>query len=322
MKIRYHNAVLRHNTGLHPESASRIEAFGPLAADPADWEAEAWLPLAHDTAYIERVRAHSASGLPFDADTIVSRGSFDAACAAVELTIRAMETGDFALVRPPGHHAYRNEARGFCLFNNIAIAAAKAVAAGKRVLILDFDGHLGDGTMSIFYESDQVFYWSLHQYPAYPGHGAANETGVGAGKGYTLNVPLPPGAADDIMLHAIDYLWGIAEQFKPDVVAVSAGFDAHYADPLLQLNASDTFYYKTALRLRESFGGKIFAALEGGYNTKQLPRSVRNFIAGVNGEKMAFPETGMSSGLRAWETYEMNLHYAASLMAAHWKFGA
>ena len=319
MKIRYHSAVLRHDTGLHPESISRIEAFGPLDADPLALDAEVWLPLAHDLEYIEKVRMHSAAGLPLDPDTVVSRGSYEAACVAVGLTMQAMDAGDFALVRPPGHHAYRNEAHGFCLFNNIAVAAAKAVAEGKRVLILDFDGHLGDGTMSIFYDSDQVFYWSLHQYPAYPGHGAANEMGVGKGKGYTLNVPLPPGAADDIMLHAIDYMWSIAEQFKPDVVAVSAGFDAHYADPLLQLNASDAFYYKTALRLRETFGGKVFAALEGGYNTEQLPRSVRNFIAGINGEKMAFPETGMSSGLRVWETYEMNLHYAGSLMSAYWK---
>ncbi|MBK8969047.1 MAG: hypothetical protein IPM36_20710 [Lewinellaceae bacterium] len=138
------------------------------------------------------------------------------ATAAVGATVLAMERGDFALVRPPGHHAYRAEAHGFCLFNNIAIAAQKAVDAGKRVLILDFDGHLGDGTMDIFYRSDQVLYWSLHQYPAYPGNGSPIEIGAGAGLGFTINCPLPAGSGDDIFRHAVEYMLPAAgEQFQP-----------------------------------------------------------------------------------------------------------
>ncbi len=231
-----------------------------------------------------------------------------------------MERGDFALVRPPGHHAYRDEAHGFCLFNNVAVAAQKAVTEGKRVLIFDFDGHLGDGTMDIFYYTDQVMYWSLHQYPAYPGNGAANEIGAGPGKGFTINCPLPSGSGDDIFRHAVEYMLPAAIQFQPDVVAISAGFDAHQFDPLLQLRATGNFFHWVGKTLQETFPGKLFATLEGGYNLEELPGCVYNFIAGVNGEPMPHPETTTTSGLRTWETYELYLHQAAGLLMKYWKF--
>ena len=320
MKLLYHPAVLQHDTGVHPENKKRIEAFGALEAELLIPDGVPYLDLVHTKAYIETVRLHCAQGLELDADTITCPSSFAAAAAAVGTTIMAMERGDFALVRPPGHHAYADEAHGFCLFNNVAVAAQKAVNAGKRVLILDFDGHLGDGTMDIFYKSDQVMYWSLHQYPAYPGNGTPDEIGEGKGKGFTINVPLPGGSGDDIFLHAIDYMLPVAIQFQPDVVAVSAGFDAHQFDPMLQLRASGNFFYKVGRLLEETFPGKLFAVLEGGYNAEELPNCVYNFIAGVNNEPMPHPETPTSSGLRTWETYELYLHMAAGQLAKYWKF--
>jgi acetoin utilization deacetylase AcuC-like enzyme len=320
MKLLYHPDVLRHRTGQHPESIHRLDHFEglePLSEAP---DGSPYFELVHSFDYIEKVRLYCETEQALDNDTLTSIHSFDAVKTAVGVTIKAMEQNDFALIRPPGHHAYREEGRGFCLFNNVAIAAQKAVNEGKRVLILDFDGHLGDGTMDIFLESDQVFFWSLHQYPAYPGHGYANEIGTGAGKYYTMNTPLPPGSGDDIWWHAINYLWPVVHQFEPDLVAVSAGFDAHQFDPLLQLNATGHFYHKIGQLLGKTFEGRLFAALEGGYNTEELPKCVANFVAGVNQEAMPFPEPTTTSGLRIWETYEMHLHTVAGAMSKHWKF--
>jgi acetoin utilization deacetylase AcuC-like enzyme len=321
MKIIYHPAVLEHDTGPgHPENPHRLKGFGalqPLAHRP---DGTAFLELIHPKEYVELVQQHCARSEALDGDTRTSPGSFQAAATAVGTTLLAMDGGDFALVRPPGHHAYRAKARGFCLFNNIAIAAQKAVNAGKRVFIFDFDGHLGDGTMDIFYASDQVLYWSLHQYPAYPGNGAPTEIGSGKGTGYTINCPLPAGSGDDIFKHAVEFMLPVAKQFKPDVVAVSAGFDAHQFDPLLQLRATGTFYHWIGQTLQTAFPGKVFATLEGGYNADELPGCVFNFIAGVNGEPIPFPETTTSSGLRCWETYELYLHQAAGLLEPYWAF--
>lgn len=321
MRILYHPLVLDHDTGAtHPENARRLLGFGDLTPEPDIPDGEPYLHLVHPLSYIESVRRHCAAGEPMDGDTNTSPGSFRAAATAVGATVRAMERGDFALVRPPGHHAYRNASRGFCLFNNVAVAAQKAVNDGKRVLILDFDGHLGDGTMDIFYQSDQVLYWSLHQYPAYPGNGSPVEIGAGKGKGFTINCPLPGGSGDDIFRHAVEYMLPAAVQFQPDVVAVSAGFDAHQFDPLLQLRATGNFYHWIGKTLQETFPGKLFAVLEGGYNAEELPGCVHNFVAGVNGEPMPHPETPTTSGLRIWETYEMYLHQAAGLLMKHWRF--
>ncbi len=195
----------------------------------------------HDESYVEAIAATSGRATRLDEDTFTSPESFDVArlaagagVDAVERVLRGSRVRAAALVRPPGHHAGRSAARGFCVFNNVAVAAAHALAAGaSRVAVVDFDVHHGNGTQEIFHADPRVLYVSLHQFPHYPGTGLASDVGVGDGAGYTVNVPLDAGAGDpdyDLVFRAL--VVPLLLEFSPDVIVVSAGYDAHELDPL------------------------------------------------------------------------------------------
>jgi len=290
-----------HDTGPgHPERSARLQAvraavdtagllsrFQPVALESAD---DSLLELAHDAEHVRRVDAAFARGerLLDSMDTVIgsesarvarlAAGSLAALCRR---TARGELTRGFAAIRPPGHHAERDLAMGFCLFNNVAIAARylREREGVERVLIVDWDVHHGNGTQHILEEDGSVFYFSLHQSPLYPGTGARDERGRGSGEGATLNCPLPPGTGDAGFLGALrDDLVPAADRFRPEFVLLSAGFDAHHADPLAQLEVS-TAAYGEATRIlldlaRRHSGGRLVSALEGGYDLDALASSV------------------------------------------------
>ncbi len=259
------------------------------------------LEKVHAPAYVAKVRQIALRGGGFlDADTYLGARSYDAALlaagGAAEL-VRAVVSGrasnGFALVRPPGHHATAARGMGFCLFNNIAVAARAALdeLGLARVLIVDWDVHHGNGTQEIFYGSPQVFFFSTHQYPHYPGTGGWNETGAGPGSGYTANVPLPAGVGDAGFRRIFaEILEPLAERFRPELILVSAGFDIHHSDPLRSMNLTEAgFARMTDLLLQmasELCGGRLVLALEGGYNSEALCNSVAMVLWELTGQSM------------------------------------
>jgi acetoin utilization deacetylase AcuC-like enzyme len=262
-----------------------------------------WLATTHDPTYIDRVEAECKRGAAHidTPDVSVSAESYDiallAAGAALELADQVASgriRNGFALIRPPGHHAEQRTALGFCLFNNVAIAA-RALQADEglgKILILDWDVHHGNGTQHSFEEDPSVLYVSLHQYPYYPGTGAYSETGRGRGAGATLNCPMPAGATDgDYELAFRERVLPAVDAFQPEAVLLSAGFDAHHADPLAQINLSTAFYGWMTERMLEiadkHAGGRLIALLEGGYDLDALSQSVAEHLRVLLGEHAA-----------------------------------
>ncbi len=317
MKLIYHPIFLEHDTGHHPENANRLQALGKL--DQSDFEhKEEFLEMVHSRQHIETVKTACSKEQLLDTDTVTCKRSFECAVYAAGAAIEASRQHGLAIVRPPGHHAYPDHSSGFCLFNNMAIAVQNLVNQGKRVFILDFDGHCGDGTEHHFYNSDSVLFFSTHQYPAFPGKGFSNEVGAGKGKGYTINVPLPPGSADDVFWEAIEKFLPVARQFNPDVVAVSAGFDAHHSDPLLYLNFSANVFYETGKMLTGEFKD-IFAVMEGGYNLNFLPKCLFNFVAGINGDPMPFREESTTTRAAVKDEFQNRMQLLEESLRPYWE---
>lgn len=275
----------------HPESRDRLTAITGALKKTDLWSSLVHIKprkaekqdilMAHGSAYYDKL-AHFTGY--FDADTFVSARSFETALFAAGAVLEAVDvckngTLDrvFCAVRPPGHHAEKNRAMGFCLFNNVAVGARYAQKIGyKKVFIIDFDVHHGNGTQHIFEEDDSVYYFSTHQYPHYPGTGTDAERGIGKGEGFTYNIPMRSGAGDKEYFSAFhDLLPGLVHAFKPDIMLVSAGYDLHRNDPLAGIRVSDEGIRNIVNSLLLSAGSvpHIFC-LEGGYNLASLAGSV------------------------------------------------
>ena len=293
---------LKHDPGrAHPERPQRIKVLLDLAAelgpDFARIEPRAAsreeIEMCHAPEYIDLVRSTSETNhYALDGDTVTSRDSFGVGLLAVGGFLRLLDAiaageadNGFALVRPPGHHALPDRAMGFCLFNTVAIGAQhlRRRYGAERVLIMDWDVHHGNGTQEVFYRDPSVLYMSTHQYPYYPGTGAAGEVGAGEGEGFTVNVPLPAGCGDEEYLRVFrEIILPIADRYKPEWVLVSAGFDPHRRDPLGEMNVTGTGFAAIAdmlVRLAETHaGGRLALLLEGGYDLQALKNSVATVL--------------------------------------------
>jgi acetoin utilization deacetylase AcuC-like enzyme len=323
VKLFFDPLMIEHDTGPgHPEQPDRLRAIRDRLRGAnhsfVDWcEPEAAtrddVERIHTSSHVDQVEALRGGSGRLDPDTVVSPRSVEAAYLAAGAAIGAVDASHsvddstaFALVRPPGHHAESDRAMGFCLFNNIAIAADYATAelGYSRVLVLDWDVHHGNGTHYSFYDRKDVFVFNTHRSPFYPGTGDVEEMGRSNGSGYTLNIPMPGGMGDGDYRHAFEtVLEPVMEQYEPQLVLVSAGFDSHEQDPLGGMNVTSEGFgalCRRAMQIaKDHADGRIALVLEGGYDLDGLAESVEACVAALNGAPFAIDAEPSEAGQRA-----------------------
>ncbi|MFN9602780.1 MAG: histone deacetylase [Planctomycetota bacterium] len=295
----------KHDTGQHPECIARIHNVNRML-ETQGWYARAQRPswvaatvdrcqLNHDLQYIEQLHAWCMKDAGrVESDTVVSTGTWDAsmlgvgaACDAVERIARGEDTTAFCAIRPPGHHALRDAPMGFCVINNVAVAARRAQAVGlQKVLIIDWDVHHGNGTQASFWTDPDVGFLSIHRFPFYPGTGREDERGEGPGTGFTVNIPVAADTpAKEVLDRMIDETERFADRLKPQLILLSAGFDAHVEDPVGGLTLESEHYERAGAWVadlaRRHCGGRLVSLLEGGYHLQHMPESVDAHLRGM-----------------------------------------
>jgi acetoin utilization deacetylase AcuC-like enzyme len=328
----HHPLSLAHETGAHPERAARIVAI-EAELERHDWlgmrrieapcVAVETLTAVHPPGHVHAIEELCATGGGMiDADTIASERSYEAALhaaggavALVDLLLNGEAATGMSALRPPGHHAEPARAMGFCLFDNVAVAARHALEAHglERVLVLDWDVHHGNGTNAIFHATPEVLFVSLHEWPLYPGTGPASDVGSGAGAGYTVNVPLAAGAGDADYLSLLEHVVApLGRAYAPQLILISAGFDAHRDDPLASMRLTEAGFAGMAGVMRglgAELGAPVGAVLEGGYDLRALAASTAATLRVLTGLDTPPPiDVGVTPEARA----------AAERIAAHW----
>ncbi len=322
----------------HPERSERAQVMEAIASRWRQRGGEVVAPRAatheqlqrvHDPHYIQRISELRDRAVALDPDTYTSPESYEvallaagAAIDAIERTMSGPHTYTLAMVRPPGHHAEPAHAMGFCLFNNVAVAAAHArqVLGARRVAIVDYDVHHGNGTQHVFDRDPSVLYISTHQYPYYPGTGAAEEIGSGPGEGFTVNLPMESGSVDADFQHVFDRVaLPVLRQFEPDLLLVSAGFDAHQRDPLAMMRATEAGFAAMTMALRrvadDVCHGRLALVTEGGYDLTALEGSLEAVVQALAGPAAspAWPAAAARSGRGA-----ASADAAVRALARHW----
>lgn len=344
MGLVYDLIFLEHNTGSHPENAMRLQQILEtlesynlrdklIEINPVDASVEQ-LARFHQPAYIEKVANFAEKGGGhLDPDTAVSKKSYEAAVKAAGAVITAVDQvmsdnvdASFALVRPPGHHALADRAMGFCLFNNVVVGTmyAKDQYNLDRILIIDWDVHHGNGTAEAFYEDPSVLYFSTHEQGSFPGTGRISEVGGGAATGFNVNVPLARGTGDTGFYYTFKQLLEpIARQFEPQLIIISAGFDAHYSDPLAGLGLTCRGYAQMAEIVKnvaqDVCGGRVVLALEGGYNLGSIGHAVATVINVFGEYGIIVDDPGNEPAGFAKPTMRVTIDEAVNVQKKYWK---